>query len=172
VWIIWDRAGPLGGSVEPSEGKGGESAVAILRFSMWYPPPASVKDRGVGTREKVLNVLIACRWYGPGKPSSLLPTSVWLKCTDSMTVLGEKLRWVPRTTQRGWEVESGALFLGSSASIQHSRRLAKACHVRGPPAGSVRRTYVDWRGKRTCHVGRVSPAGCTSIWISVTLGYE
>jgi hypothetical protein len=26
---------PLGGSVEPSEGKGGESTVAILRFSMW-----------------------------------------------------------------------------------------------------------------------------------------
>jgi hypothetical protein len=27
--------GNLGGSVEYSEGKGGESAVAILRFSMW-----------------------------------------------------------------------------------------------------------------------------------------
>jgi hypothetical protein len=30
-----DRAGPFRGSVEPSEGKGGESVVAILRFSMW-----------------------------------------------------------------------------------------------------------------------------------------
>jgi hypothetical protein len=30
-----DRAGPLGGPVEPSEGKDGESVVAILRFSMW-----------------------------------------------------------------------------------------------------------------------------------------
>jgi hypothetical protein len=37
-----DRTGPLGGSVEPLEGKGGESVVAILRFSMWYPPPVSV----------------------------------------------------------------------------------------------------------------------------------
>jgi hypothetical protein len=27
--------GQLGGSVEPSEGKGGESVVAILKFSMW-----------------------------------------------------------------------------------------------------------------------------------------
>jgi hypothetical protein len=27
--------GHLGGSVELSEGKGGESVVAILRFSMW-----------------------------------------------------------------------------------------------------------------------------------------
>jgi hypothetical protein len=30
-----DRAGHLWGSVEPLEGKGGESVVAILRFSMW-----------------------------------------------------------------------------------------------------------------------------------------
>jgi hypothetical protein len=55
-----DRAGPLGGSVEPSNRKGGESAVAIPRFSMWKPPPVSVKDRGVGAREQVLNVPIAC----------------------------------------------------------------------------------------------------------------
>jgi hypothetical protein len=32
-----------------------------------------------------------------------------------MAVLGEKLRWVPRATQSGWDVESGALFLGSSS---------------------------------------------------------
>jgi hypothetical protein len=49
------------GSVEPSEENGRESDVAILRFSMWYPPPVSVKDRGVGTREQILNVSIACR---------------------------------------------------------------------------------------------------------------
>jgi hypothetical protein len=30
-----DRAGPLGGSVEPSEGNDGECVMAILRFSMW-----------------------------------------------------------------------------------------------------------------------------------------
>jgi hypothetical protein len=47
--------------VEPSEGKNGESDVAISRFPMWYPPPVSVKDRGVGTREQVLNVSIVCR---------------------------------------------------------------------------------------------------------------
>jgi hypothetical protein len=47
--------------VEPSEGKGRESAVAIPRFSIWLPPPVSVKDRGVGIREQVLNVPIACQ---------------------------------------------------------------------------------------------------------------
>jgi hypothetical protein len=30
-----DRAGLLRGSVEPSEGKGRESAMAIPKFSMW-----------------------------------------------------------------------------------------------------------------------------------------
>jgi hypothetical protein len=36
VWIqIETGRGHLGGSVEASEGKGGESDVAIPRFSMW-----------------------------------------------------------------------------------------------------------------------------------------
>jgi hypothetical protein len=30
-----DRTGPFRGSVEPSEGKDGESVVAFPRFSMW-----------------------------------------------------------------------------------------------------------------------------------------
>jgi hypothetical protein len=30
-----DRMEPLEGSMEPSKGKGGESVVAILRFSIW-----------------------------------------------------------------------------------------------------------------------------------------
>jgi hypothetical protein len=47
--------------VEPLEGKGEESVVAIPRFSMWQPPSVSVKDQDIGTREQVLNVPIACR---------------------------------------------------------------------------------------------------------------
>ena len=34
----------------------------------------SIKDRWVGTREQVLNVLIACWSYGPSKPSSFVTT--------------------------------------------------------------------------------------------------
>jgi hypothetical protein len=74
-----------------------------------------------------------------------------------MAVLGEKLRWVPQTTQPGWEVELGALFLGSSESVQLCWVSVKGCHVRGLPVGSVRQTYVDWRGKHACRVGRVFP---------------
>jgi hypothetical protein len=48
-------------------------------------------------------------------------------------------------------------FSGAVRSIQICRRLVKGCHIRGPPTGSVRRTYVDWREKDTCCVGRVFP---------------
>jgi hypothetical protein len=110
----------------------------------------SIKDWGVGTLEQVLNIPIACRWYGPSKPGSMPSTSVWLKRTASMTVLGEKLRRVPWTTQPSWEVEPEALFLGTSASVQPYWWLAKGCHVQRPPAGSVRRVCMDWCGKRIC----------------------
>jgi hypothetical protein len=70
-----------------------------------------------------------------------------------MIVLEEKLRWVSWTTQPGWEVESGALFLGSSESVQLCWVGVKGCRIRGLPAGSIHQTYVDWHGKRTCRVG-------------------
>jgi hypothetical protein len=35
----------------------------------------------------------------------------------------------------------------------------KGCHVQELPVGSIHRAYMDWRGKRTCRVGRVFP--CT-----------
>jgi hypothetical protein len=130
--------GHLGGSVEPSEGKGGESAVAILRFSMWYPLPASIKDRVVGTREQVLNVPIACRWYGPGKPSNLMSTDVWLSlllqwlCWERNYVV--KL-WI---TQPSWGLCREPFFSGLVGSVQRCWGLVKGCHVRGPAAGSVR----------------------------------
>jgi hypothetical protein len=48
-------------------------------------------------------------------------------------------------------------FSGAMGSVQIYRRLMKGCHIRGLPTGSVRRVYVDWRGKHTCHVDQVFP---------------
>jgi hypothetical protein len=53
--------GHLVGSVEHLEGKGRKSDVAIPRFLCGNPCFVSVKDRGIGTHEQVLNVQIACR---------------------------------------------------------------------------------------------------------------
>jgi hypothetical protein len=54
--------GHLGGSVEHSEGKDDESAVAISRFLCGSPHLCRLRTEGFlcGTREHVLNVPVAC----------------------------------------------------------------------------------------------------------------
>jgi hypothetical protein len=67
-------------------------------------------------------------------------------------------RWSsPGPLSRAERWSSEALFSGAVVSLQPCRQLIKGCHIRGPPAGSVRWAYVDWRGKRMCHIGRVFP---------------
>jgi hypothetical protein len=109
---------------------------------------------------------------GPVSLVGCSSTDVWLKRTASVVVLGEKVKGVLRATQLGWEVESEALFLTSSESIQLCWIGVKGCHIRESPTGSVSVTYVDWREKYTCHVDQVFPTWYTPIWIAVTLGYE
>jgi hypothetical protein len=55
-------------------------------------PPVSVKDRLVGPHEQVLNVPIACRWYGSGKPSSMRLMDVWL--SPLLYWLAREKNWV------------------------------------------------------------------------------
>jgi hypothetical protein len=118
----------------------------------------SVKDRGVGICEQVLNVSIICWWYGPSKPSSLPSTEACLKSTALLVGLGEKLDTDPRIGQPTCcELCQESFFTGVVGSMQIYRRLVKSYHVRGLPTGSVRRAYVDWRGKRTCYVDQVFP---------------
>jgi hypothetical protein len=59
----------------------------------------SVKNRWVGPREQVLNVLITYRGYGPGKPSSLTSTHGDFIPTFSMAGSGEKLGMDPQIGQ-------------------------------------------------------------------------
>jgi hypothetical protein len=90
-----------------------------------------------------------------------------------MAGLGEKLGtdpWIGQPACCGLYREP--FFSGAVGSVQICRCLTKGCHIRGPLTGSVRWAYVDWRGKHTCRVGQVSPVGCTSIRITVTLGCE
>jgi hypothetical protein len=93
--------------------------------------------------------------------------------TASMVVRGRETRWGPTD----WSADvlgcsREFLFLESSDFVQWYGWLTKGYHVRGLLAGSVQVAYVHWREKRTCHVYQVSPTGYTSIWITVTLGYE
>jgi hypothetical protein len=111
--------------------------------------------------------------YGPSKPSSLSPTVAWLTPTASLVGLGEKLGTDPRVGQPvcfGLCLEP--FFSGVVGSIQICRRLTKGCYMwimwdmYGPGP------YADWAFKTCGVLVRFSPAGCTSIQIVVTLGYE
>jgi hypothetical protein len=80
---------------------------------------------------------------------------------------------VDRSTDVLWIV-SGALFLGSSDSVQLCRRLMKGCHVRGSPVGSVR--GLAWEAYMSCC--RISPyrgyidsnRHDSRIWVSLVCG--
>jgi hypothetical protein len=75
-----------------------------------------------------------------------------------MAGMGEKLGMDPRIGQPArWGLCQELFFSGATTLSIAVEDFAKGYHVRGPPAGSVRRAYVDWRGKCACRVGRVSP---------------
>jgi hypothetical protein len=56
-----DRTGPFKGISGTLRREGRGECCGYSEVSMWQPPPVSVMDRGVDTREQVLNVPIACR---------------------------------------------------------------------------------------------------------------
>jgi hypothetical protein len=70
--LLLDRAGHVGGSVEHSEGKSGESDVAIPMFLCGSPRPCQLRTVPFWPRWQALScVLTACRIFmGPDKPSS------------------------------------------------------------------------------------------------------
>jgi hypothetical protein len=138
-----------------------------------WPPPVLVKDRWVCPREQVLNVLIACQWYGSGMPSSGSPTGAWLTPPPSLSALGEKLGMDPRISQPAccglcWE----PFFSGAVGSVQICRRLAKGCYMWTMWDTYGLGPYTDWAWEACGMLVRFSPVGCTLIWITATLGYE
>jgi hypothetical protein len=84
-----------------------------------------------------------------------------------MAVLGEKLRWVLRTTQPGLEVESRAVNLSNSVGSVWK----VTAYGDRPQEAYAGRTRTSVESVHVVLVG-ISPAGCTSIRIATTLEYE
>jgi hypothetical protein len=177
-WLItWDRVGPFGGKGRPMVGKVEECDVVSRHLQNYSPRLCRLRTDGLAPREQVLNIQVACWWNGPSKPSSLPSIDAWLKPTTSMVGFGEKLMRVPRATQQGWEVESGALFLGSGSIhptlLMTHEMLLHANHVRYVWSRAIREPSVEcvW-----C-VGRVFPCKVyinlnyrdSWIWVTVCL---
>jgi hypothetical protein len=90
----------------------------------------SVKDRLIDHHEQVLNVPIACRCYGPGKPSSLPSTEAWFFSITSLAVLGEKLGTDPRTGQPSCcGLGQEPFFSGAVDLFKSVDNYVKGCYV-------------------------------------------
>jgi hypothetical protein len=72
------RRGHLGGPVEHSEGKGGESVVAFPRFLCGSPRLCQLRTEGLVPMSKYGTYRSHASDCGPSKPSSWLPTNAWL----------------------------------------------------------------------------------------------
>jgi hypothetical protein len=104
-------------------------------------------------------------WTYRSHAGDMGPVNLVASCWWMFGFLHYFINWLGRETGYGpmdqsagvLGIVSGALFLGSSDSVQLCRWLVEGCHVQGPPTGSVHRAYVDWYGKHTCHVDRVFP---------------
>jgi hypothetical protein len=150
--------GHLGGSVEHSEGKGGESVVAILRFLCGSPCLCRLRTEGLVPVSKYWTYQSHASVYGPSKPSSLLSIEDGFTLTASMTTLGEKLGIDPRIGQPACcGLCQELIFSGAVTLSIVVDDFTKGCHMRRLPAESVHGVYVDWRRKCMCHVDWVFP---------------
>jgi hypothetical protein len=70
--LLLDRVRLVGGSVEHSEGKGGENDVAILRFLCGSPRPCRLRTVPFWPRWQALSCVLTACWVfmGPDKLSS------------------------------------------------------------------------------------------------------
>jgi hypothetical protein len=150
--------GHLGGSVEQSEGKGGESVVAIPRFLCGNSRLCRLRTEGLVPVSKYWTYRSHAGVYRLSKPSSLPSIEGGFTPTTSVTALVEKLgtnMWIGQPTCCVLCREP--FFLGAVALSIIVDDFVKGCHVCGLPVGSVRGAYMDWCGKRTCHVDQVFP---------------
>jgi hypothetical protein len=150
-WITWNRAGPLG-SCSPCLCQLRSDGLAPMSKYRTYQPHA-------GDMCPISLVVVVNRgWFYP-------------HCFSDC--LGRETGYGPADRSAGvlWIV-SGALFLESSGSVCHCwwlrERLLCVDHMRYVWSGTIHGLSVGcvWR------VGRVFPAGCTSIRIDATLRYE
>jgi hypothetical protein len=164
--------GHLGGPVEHSKGNGGESVVATLRFlcdslhlcrlsteglvpvSKYWTYRSHISDMGPVN-------LVACHQHVLGL-SALLQWLCWERNRGGSR---EPLSWAERWSREHFF--SGAVY--PSNPVDDSRKVAT--YRDHPQEAYTGRTWTDVESIHVVLVG-FSPAGCTSIRIAATLGYE
>jgi hypothetical protein len=111
-WKNGDRAGPLGRSVEHSNGKDGESDVAVLRFLCDSPRLCRLRTEGLVPMSKYWTYRSHAGVYGPNKPSSMLSIDVGFHLLLHWLAWERNILW-PMNYSARLGVAPGALILGS-----------------------------------------------------------
>jgi hypothetical protein len=141
--------------------------------SRLQPPPVLVKNRWVGPPRASIECTDHILVYRPSKPSSMSSTEAWLKPTALLAMRGRETWWGCRSvSRRVGDVVESPYFLGAVGSIQIYRWLVKGYYMWTTWDTYDRGSYVDRAWKACGVLVGFSLAECTSIRITVNLGYE
>jgi hypothetical protein len=111
--------------------------------------------------------------YGPRKPSSHHQQMLDFAPTTSLVGSGEKLGMDPRIGQLACcELCREPFFSGAVALLNSVDDYIKCCYMRTMWDTYGPGPYANWTLEAWDMLVRFSPAGCTSIRITATLGYE
>jgi hypothetical protein len=121
--LLLHRAGQVRGSVKHSEGKGGESDVAILMFPCGSPRPCRLRTTLFWPRWQVLScVLTACQIFmGPDKPSSFYNYFVKLHLPASCGAFTFRGRMRPRVKTSSREQGPDFDLVGTCERLSYVR---------------------------------------------------
>jgi hypothetical protein len=172
-WITWDRAGPLGGKWRPLIGKVGEWVMESRHLQGCSPRLCRLRTDGLAPASKYWTYRSHAGVYGPSKPSSCHQQMLGFAPTTSMVGSGEKLGTDPRIGQSAccelcWE----PFFSGAVALLNSVDDFTKGCYMWTTWDMYGWGPYANWAWKACGMLVEFSPVGCTSIRITVTLGYE
>jgi hypothetical protein len=165
--------GPVGGKGRPSVGKVGEWFVKSWHLQGCSPHLCRLRTDGLAPASKY--------WTYRSHAGDMGPISLLAGCqqklvfspTASLTVLGEKLgtdQWIRRSLSCG--LCRNPFFSGAVDLYKSIDDFTKGCYVLTTWDTYGLEPYADWAWDVCSVLVGFSLAGCTSIRITVTLGYE
>jgi hypothetical protein len=172
TWLNWKSGGALRGKWRQVIGKVREWYAASRHLQGCSPRLCWLSTDGLAPASKY--------WTYRSHAGDMGPVSLVTCCRQMFGFLHCFIGWLGRETGYGsvdrsagvlWIV-SEALFLGSSDSVQHCRCLLEGCYALTVWDTYGLGPYMDWAWKACGILVGFSPAGCISIRIATTLGYE
>jgi hypothetical protein len=164
---------PLVGKWRPSVGKVREWYVASRHLQGCSPRLCHLRTDGLTPVSKYWTYQSHADVYRPSKSSSWLPTVAWLypHCFIGWLMRETGYGPIDRSADMLWIV-LGAFFSGVVTLLNSVDDYMKGCYMWTTWDTYGLGPYMGWAWKSCGVLVGFSPAGCTSIRITVTLRYE